>query len=58
MAKVQNCEDCWYYEYDEDMQDYYCMMSFDEDEYGRLLGSGKPCPYFREGGDYYLSKKQ
>lgn len=58
MARIQNCEDCWYFEYDEELDDSYCMMAFDEDEYGRIFGCGKPCPYFREGGDYYLSKKQ
>ena len=27
-----NCENCWYYDYDEDLDDYYCIQDLDEDE--------------------------
>ena len=26
------CETCWYYDYDEEYDEYYCMMDLDEDE--------------------------
>ena len=25
------CESCWYYDYDEEFEEYYCMMDLDED---------------------------
>ena len=28
---VNECETCWYYDYDEEYQEYYCMM----DQIGR-----------------------
>ena len=27
-----NCDTCWYYDYDEEFDEYYCMMDLDEDE--------------------------
>ena len=27
------CETCWYYDYDEEYDEYYCMMDLDEDEF-------------------------
>ena len=26
------CDSCWYYDYDEEYEEYYCMMDLDEDE--------------------------
>ena len=25
------CDTCWYYDYDEEYDEYYCMMDLDED---------------------------
>ena len=25
------CDSCWYYDYDEEYEEYYCMMDLDED---------------------------
>ena len=33
------CDTCWYYDYDEEYEEYYCMMELDEDEYYRILSS-------------------
>lgn len=54
-----NCEDCWYYDYDEEYDAYFCRQDFDEDEYYRILTrpDGR-CPYFRRGDDYLLARKQ
>ena len=53
------CEDCLYYDYDEEYEDYVCMMSFDEDEAVRYLSSGKNrCPYFRFYDEYKSVQKQ
>ena len=37
------CDTCWYYDYDEEYDEYYCMMDLDEDEYYRVFASG-PLP--------------
>ena len=34
---MNQCEMCWYYDYDEEWGEYYCMQDFDEDEMYRLL---------------------
>ena len=31
------CDTCWYYDYDEEYDEYYCMMDLDEDEYYRVI---------------------
>ncbi len=56
---MTECENCWYYDYDEEYDEYYCMMELDEDEVYRIATqrSGS-CPYFRQGDDYTLARKQ
>lgn len=55
----KNCETCWNYDYDEEYDEYFCMMDLDEDEYARFVFSGKnQCPYYRQGDDYTLARKQ
>ena len=46
------CETCWNYEYN-------CMMDLDEDEAYRIRSQpcGR-CPYYRQGDDYSLARKQ
>ena len=39
------CESCWYYDYDEEFEEYYCMMDLDEDE-------------VYQGDDYTLARRQ
>ena len=54
-----NCETCAYYEYDEDYEEYVCGSSMDEDDYVRLSGSGfRGCPYYRNGDEYRIARKQ
>ena len=53
------CETCWYYDYDEEYDEYYCMMDLDEDEVYRLYTNPNPhCPYYRQGDDYTLARRQ
>jgi hypothetical protein len=53
------CDTCWYYDYDEEFDEYVCIMDLDEDEMYRFLTSGKThCPYYRQGDDYTLARKQ
>ena len=53
------CETCWHYDYDEEYDEYYCMMDLDEDEAYRLLSAPSAhCPYYRQGDDYTLARRQ
>ena len=53
------CDTCWYYDYDEEFDEYVCIMDLDEDEMYRFMTSGKShCPYYRQGDDYTLARKQ
>lgn len=54
-----HCDECTYYEYDEDDEAYYCGVDMDEDDYARLMGSSKSeCPYFRNNNEYEVVKHQ
>lgn len=57
---ANECETCWYYDYDEEYDEYFCMMDLDEDEIYRIFVSGqqKHCPFYRQGDDYTLARKQ
>ena len=48
------CDDCAYNVYDDEMDEYVCEAYLDEDEFYRLMQTGKSCPYYRSGDDYEL----
>lgn len=53
------CETCWYYDYDEEYDEYHCMMDLDEDEVYRIANSpSRHCPFYRQGDDYTLARRQ
>ncbi len=54
------CEDCIYYAYDEEYDDYSCEQDLDEDEMAAFLEKRRAsCPFYRSGNsDYYLAGKQ
>ncbi len=62
MAKTKiepRCEDCLYYDYDAEYEEYVCTMSFDEDDAVRYLaGKSQRCPYFRFYDEYKSVQKQ
>ncbi len=56
---MTDCESCWYYDYDEEFEEYYCMMDLDEDEFYRAFATPHSrCPYYRQGDDYTLARRQ
>lgn len=58
-SKQSNCEMCAYYMYDEDYESYVCDINMDEDELIRFLSdSHYSCPYFRNGDEYAVVRKQ
>lgn len=54
------CEDCVYYAYDEEYDDYVCEQDLDEDElYALMERRSNACPFYHPGNsDYYLAGKQ
>ena len=60
MAENALCEECIYYSYDEEYDEYNCGQSyFDEDEYSRMCSDTRSgCPYFRRGDEYTIVRKQ
>ncbi len=56
---MDDCETCAYYSYDEEWDCYVCELNLDEDEYARLLqGHYQRCPYYRDGDEYRIARKQ
>ena len=55
-----NCEDCMYFEYDEEYEEYYCTQScLDEDDLARMAEDPRyVCPFYRVGNEYTIVKKQ
>ena len=58
--KAVNCEDCMYFEYDEEYEEYYCTQScMDEDDQARMAEDSRfVCPFYRTGNEYTIVKKQ
>ena len=53
------CEECENFDYDEECEDYVCVVDLDMDEYERLVQSGhRRCPYYRVRDDYRIVRKQ
>lgn len=56
---MMNCDDCAFYIYDEDYDEYYCSADMDEDDYSRLItGQYKSCPLWRNGDEYAVVRHQ
>ena len=60
-----NCDECAYFEYDEDDEAYYCSVDMDEDDYARMMGESAmthgaraTCPYYRNGDEYAVVRHQ
>lgn len=59
MEKSSMCEYCINYDYDYDWDEYICNINLDEDEMIRFItDTFQDCPYFRQGDEYTIAKKQ
>ncbi len=59
MSESNSCESCANYVYNEDYEEYECLVSLDEDEYYALMsGSIKSCPYYRNDDEYRIVRRQ
>lgn len=56
---VGRCEDCEFYDYDEDVEAYVCQVNLDEDEMISFVsGQTGRCPYYRYYDEYKSVHKQ
>ena len=56
---IMGCEDCLFYEFDEDFQEYICTADMDEDDYARMMQeTHKQCPFWRNGDEYAVVRHQ
>lgn len=56
---MSRCEDCNYYVYDEDYEEYSCEMDLDEDEMAKFMSySFSDCPYYIPGDEYLVVRHQ
>lgn len=54
-----DCTTCTNFVYDEDYEDYICLVNLDEDDYYRLMNSTHyVCPYYRLDDEYGVVRKQ
>ena len=57
--KATDCESCVNFVYDEDYEEYTCLVNLDEDEYYHLTNqSNYVCPYYRLDDEYGVVRKQ
>lgn len=56
---MNQCDQCVYFVYDEDYEEYLCEADMDEDDYGRLMSDSRSiCPFFRDGDEYKVVRHQ
>lgn len=56
---ASNCDACVNYVYDEDYEEYNCLVNLDEDEMYRFItGNQRECPYFRLDDEYAVVRHQ
>ena len=54
-----NCEECVWYDYDDELEAYVCEADLDEDEMEQFLrGSLDNCPYYQPYDEYKIVQKQ
>ena len=57
--QMTSCDMCAHFAYDELYGEYVCEINLDEDEmYAFLSGKEFSCPYFRNGDEYLIVRKQ
>ncbi len=53
------CENCAFFAYDEEYEEYYCTVDMDEDDHARIMGDAHAeCPFFRDGDEYKVVRHQ
>lgn len=53
------CESCVFYQFDEEDEEYYCVVDMDEDDYARFVSSPRAvCPFYRLDDEYAVVRHQ
>jgi len=56
---ASNCEECVYYDIDEELDEGYCTAELDEDEMERFLRRATDaCPFYRRNDEYRSARRQ
>jgi len=56
---MNECDTCAYFAYDEEWEEWLCEANLDEDDYARLMQNPQAhCPYYRDGDEYKIARKQ
>lgn len=59
MAGGGKCEDCVFFDYDEETDCDCCTADMDEDDLERFLRSDVgACPFYRRGDEYRSARRQ
>ena len=53
-----SCDTCEFYDYDEYTDSYFCRVNLDEDDMSRYMSRSFQCPYYRNGDEYRVVRKQ
>lgn len=54
-----NCDNCAYYDYDDEYETYVCIMNLDQDEMEKFVTfTFNSCPYYKAYNEYTMVKKQ
>lgn len=56
---ASKCDDCMYYQYDEEFAYSVCVQALDEDEMQRFISDTfSDCPYYQSGDEYAIVRHQ
>ena len=56
---ASKCEECVFFDYEEEADTYFCSVDLDEDEMERFLrGATAQCPFYRRGDEYATARRQ
>lgn len=56
---MAQCDSCSNFVYDEDYEDYMCMVDIDEDDMSRMFTDAQySCPYYSLDNEYAIVKHQ
>ncbi len=59
MNGTLQCDSCVNYVYNEELEEYECLVNLDEDEFYSLLSDKhRACPYYRLDDEYGVVRKQ
>ena len=59
MSGFSGCESCSHFVWNEDLEEYECLVDLDEDEYARLLSDrSSSCPFYCDDDEYRIVRRQ